>query len=138
VIGNCLYLFDSGRGKWLSVESSTFNFGKDTWAGDDYLEYAGDIDESGPQMPRNGTVVYATFNTTNGDPTHSGAIKIIDTTSDPEIEVSSTPMVLEEGTRVYDNLNIDFDAGDKIRIYIDPSAWGVENPSVVLWIKWRS
>lgn len=137
VIGEKLFLFDGVRNKWLSVESGTFNFGKDSWAGDEYLEYAGDIDDSGPKMPFDGTIVYATINTTDGDPSHSGSIRVFNAPDDPTI-IEQEPLVLNQGSRVYKDLDLDFQAGQVVRVYIDPSGWGVENPSVVLWVKWRN
>lgn len=137
VIGDKLFLFDDVRDKWLTVESTVFNFGKDSWAADDYLEYAGDIDDSGPQMPFAGTIVYATINTTDGDPSHTGSIRVFNGPDDPAI-AGQEPLVLNQGSRVYKEVDMDFEAGQTLRVYIDPSGWGVENPSVVLWIKWRN
>ena len=137
VIDDKLYLYDATRTKWLSVESSTFNFGKEGYQEDEYLEYAGDITANGPQLPANGTLVYATFNSSAGVPNHTGAIEIIDTSTTPDTVISSTPIQLSGGNIVYDNLNVDFNTNHIIRVYIDPDTTGVENPTVVLWVKWR-
>lgn len=137
VIGDKLFLFDGDRNKWLSVESTVFNFGLESWAEDDYLEYAGDIDDSGPQMPFAGTIVYATVNTTDGDPSQTGSIQVFNEAGGATI-VAQQDFKLVEGNRIYQNLDVDFEAGQVIRVFIDPNSTGVENPSVVLWIKWRN
>lgn len=137
IIGDKLFMFDADRGKWLSVESTSFNFGLDSWTGDNYLEYAGDINDSGPAMPFAGTIVYATINTTDGDPNHTGSIQIFDEAGGATV-VAQENFALVQGSRIYKNLNLDFEAGQIIRVYIDPTNWGVENPSLVLWIKWRN
>ena len=58
VIGDKLYMYDLTRTKWLSVETTALQYG---WAGsadNQLLWFGGDIENTGPLMLLDGTIVY--------------------------------------------------------------------------------
>ena len=134
VIGDQLYLYDDVRVKWLSVGAATFNFGRDGNNDNRYLEYAGDIDDSGPRMPRDGTIVYVTMNSSGGNATKTGTIEITDAGG----TTTNTSIALIGGRRIYEDFNVDFGAGDELRVRLDAAGSGSLNTSVILWVKWRN
>jgi len=135
VIGDQLCLYDVARGKWLSVTSSTYTFGREGDLNDDKLEYAGDIINSGPQMPYDGTLVYATINSSGGNPTKGITLRIFD---EDDNFLNALNMNLVNGNLIVSDMNIDFSEGDYFRVRVDDSADGdVSDVSVVLWTKWR-
>lgn len=134
VIGDELYLYDDVRGKWLSVESSTFNFGREGGVNNQNLEYAGDIDDNGPLMPRDGTIVYVTMNSSGGNATKMASIDITDTLGTE----TSTDIALIGGVRVYTDFNTDFNQGDFIRVKANGAGGTADDMSVVIWVKWRN
>lgn len=133
VIDDRMYLYDDTREKWLSLESSTFNFGREGDSDNINLEYAGDIDRNGPRMPFNGTIVYATMNSTGGVSDKSVSVNITDSFG----VTTSHNFALVSGSILMDDLNIDIQAGDSIIINVSGDDSAVENLSAVLWIKWR-
>jgi len=142
VIGELLYMYDATRGKWLSVESTTLQFGYGTSAlfpGDDQvLFFGGDVELGGPIMPYNGTIVYMTINSSGGNATKRMDIQIngtdignnTDSTMDGRIRLSS-------GSFNYNEYNIDFDAGDYLTIKAANNGDAVDDPVAIIWIKWR-
>lgn len=137
-----LFMFDttrtdnSGEGKWLTVGASTFNFGREGGQNNSTLEYAGDITSSGPKMPRKGTIVYTTLNSSGGNATKQIRIAIHNSAG---TEQSSTNLNLVGGSLKKTDFNLDFEAGDYIRVHVGNGGGGnVNDPTAVLWIKWRN
>jgi len=148
VIGDRLFLYDQDRSKWLSVETTLLNFGRESGNNNVFLEYVGDIQTLGPQMPQAGTIVYVSINSSGGkadkklelyinntmvannDPATADAISI-----DGELQLSSNTF---RTTRY----NVDFNANDFIRVRVADDGGGAsvrtDNITALLWVKWRN
>ena len=140
VIGDKLYMYDGTRGKWLSVESTPLQYGRNgTNIDTDRLRFGGDIRNasSGAKMPLNGTIVYIAVQTAGGDADKEFDLEIngtdvgdsVDPTIDGRFE-------LVGGSFYSSEYNIDFDAGDFISIQAR-GADDVEHPAAIIWVKWR-
>ena len=130
---------DAGRSKTLSVESHTFQWADNKVKDNDWIKIgsAGDAD-SGWVMPLDATIVGVTAHT---EDTGGGNTYAIDLYIDA---VDSGPVaILTGGADVADTdptLNIDVDAGEKIRLRADRTAGAgdMQDTTVALLIKWRS
>jgi len=136
VIGDKLFLYDGTRGKWLSVESTALQYGKN---GDvdnsDFLRFGGDARNgttSGALMPFDGTIVYATAQNTNGG-TQTFGLSINGANA---AGAGFTTFNLVAGAFTETTYNIDFDAGDFINVHSERGN-GLDDPIVVVWVKWR-
>lgn len=137
VIDDQLYLFDANRNKWLSVGTSTFNFGREGGLDGHDLEYAGDILLSGPSLLENGTIVYLTLNSSGGKQDKGITLNIYNYSG---VVVSTHNFNMINGRLMLSNLNIDFSKGDYFRVSVDNDTGPnvkTENVSAVIWTKWR-
>ena len=137
VIGDQLYLYDLIRNKWLTIETSTFTFGREGNLDGHDLEYAGDITDSGPSLLNDGTIVYIALNSSGGNPSKG---IILDIYNSSDALVSSQTLNLSSGKLTKSDINIDFVAGDyfRVRVVNDTGSIGsVKDVSAVLWTKWR-
>lgn len=135
VIDGQLYLYDSTRVKWLSVESSAISFGREGSLNNINLEYSGDITNSDPVMPKDGTIVFTTFNSSGGNPTKGVTLTIYNTAG---TVVSTHNLHLSSGELVRTDFNVDFSEGDSFRVRVDAGGGpSVNDLSMVLWVKWR-
>ena len=155
VINDILYQFDLGRNSWLSVESTMLTFGLLGPANDEDLEYIGDVEDGGPIVPFNASVVYATANTSGGE---LNKLLFIDVYAPGNPNpIISAPIQFSDGTISNPTLNVPFPAGvyAKVRVTRSSSVTGVNNgtspptytfgpdtgpiidPLFSLWLKWR-
>lgn len=134
VIGDQLYLFDDTRAKWLTVGSSTFNFGREGSLNNIQLEYAGDITRSGPNMSHDGTIVYLALNSSGGNTSKGITLAIYNSA---RTLLSSHPLQLIDGKLLLTDVNIDFSAGDYFMVEVDDGGSVVDDVSFVIWTKWR-
>mgnify|MGYP000262383510 CR=1 FL=1 len=140
VIGDKLYMYDLTRDKWLSLEVTALQFGRNGGADDELLRFGGDVrdNSSGPLMPFDGTIVYMTIQSSGGVANKQFDIKIngsdvgnnADNTLDGRISLSS-------GSFTETNYNIDFDAGDYINLEVRNNGGEVDDTAGVIWVKWR-
>jgi hypothetical protein len=141
VIGDKLFMYDDTRAKWLSVETAILNFGYSGSANSQVLYYGG-VELTGPVMPLDGTIVYVTANSSGGRSTKKFDLKINGTNvgnddSDPTLDGR---FKLASNTFSYSDYNIDFNAGDYISVKSRNNNNGVvsvDDPIVVIWVKWR-
>ncbi len=138
VIGDKLYMYDLTRLKWLSVESTALQF---AWAGsadNQLLWFGGDVENTGPLMPYDGTIVYVTVNSSGGNATKSMDLRIngtnVGNNADPTLDGRFN---LAGGIFNYTNYNINFSAGDYITIHARNAGSAVDDPTAVIWVKWR-
>jgi hypothetical protein len=130
---------DAVRSKVLSVESHTFQWADNKIKDNDWIKVgsAGDAD-SGWVMPFNGTIVNVTAHT---EDTGGGNTYALDLYIDA---VDSGPVaILTGGANAQDTnplLNIDFDAGEKLRVRADQTAGigDMQDTTIALLVKWRS
>ncbi|MEM7186991.1 MAG: hypothetical protein AAF466_10060 [Bacteroidota bacterium] len=138
VIGDKLFMYDDTRGKWLSTEATALNFG---WAGSadgQVLWFGGDIETTGPIMPLDGTIVYVTINSTGGNTTKRMDLQINGTDVGNNSDATLDGRInLVGGSFNYSDFNIDFDAGDYLTIEAATNGTAVDDPTAIIWVKWR-
>ncbi len=135
VIGDELYLYDTSRAKWLSVESSTLSFGREGGLNNVNLEYAGDVADSGPAMPKAGTIVYTTLNSSGGNQSKGIVLRVYNNNGTVK---STHPLNLSGGRLIKNDFDVDFSEGDYFRVRVSNGGGNnVNDVSMVLWIKWR-
>lgn len=140
VIGDKMYLYDATRLKWLSLENTLINFGLAGPANNQELEYVGDVEQSGPKMPYDGTIVHVSMNASGGNATktvrlYKNNVAVPNNDANPEID---GVLALEDYNFINANYNLDFNAGDAFRMVVGAGGGpSVEDLSVVFWIKWR-
>ena len=129
------FVTDTTRGnKRLSIESPNFKFGQQGPQEDDWLQVNGlPYDAIGYPMQFDGTIIgcvaFIEDVSAAGDVdawlngSNAGVLFNIGTGSDKEITVK--------------DLNIDFDAGDKLRVRLDGNANFNTNTFVMVYVKWR-
>lgn len=147
VIGDQLFMYDLSRSKWLTIETTLLNFGREENTDNRFLEYVGDIESTGAIMPFDGTIVYVSINSTDSsidgasNPNkkielwiNNAAVPNNDTVGmesiDGEFELSANQF----STTIY---NLDFNKDDFIRIRASAEGSGVRNATALLWVKWR-
>ena len=136
VIGDQLYMYDATRVKWLSTETTALNFG---WAGsadNQVLWFGGDIELTGPIMPFDGTIVYVSINSSEGNTTKRMDLQI----NGANVGNSGNPTLdgrinLVGGSFNYSSFNIDFGAGDYITINAASNGAAVDDPAAIIWVK---
>lgn len=136
VIDNSLYMYDTGRNKWLSVETLPFPFGVNGNANNTYAHYATASDQnSGAKMPFNGTIIAITAQSSGGLANKGFEIRKNGTTT------SLFSFNLSSKTYLNTTTNIDFNAGDFLNVYVVNDGGGpanaAANPATILFIKWR-
>ncbi|WP_303318117.1 hypothetical protein Q4Q34_11720 [Flavivirga abyssicola] len=140
VIGDKLFMYDATRGKWLSSESYALQFSIFGGASNQTLWYGGGgVDNIGPLMPFNGTIVYMTINSSGGQANKAFDIRIngsnVGNNTDPTLDGRVS---LSSGTFSRTSYNIDFNAGDHIQLRVrNNGASDVDDPVGVIWVKWR-
>ena len=141
VIGERLYMFDKNRDKWLSIEYTTMEFGRLGQNSDNpSLEFAGDVQDSGPILPLDGTIVKVAMQARRNDTNKGVKILINDTpVSDNNVDSSKDGVLNFDNNLqfVSENYNVDFNAGDSIRLEIEGTGTDVQDLCVVLFVKWR-
>ena len=136
VIGDKLYMYDATRTKWLTLESTAIQFGRDGNVGDVNLLLGGnmDSDTSGALMPFNGTIVAITAMAA------SGGNQPINVRARDASNVDSVDETFTLASLRYNDTttNLDFDAGDYItvRVFGGNSNRPVDVTTTV-WVKWR-
>lgn len=144
VIGDKLFMYHSGKDKWLSIETTTLEFGRLGWGSvPKEIEFGGGDVQIGAKMPFDGTIVGISFEaeTVNNDrnillfindvlvPNNDANENI-----DGVINLSSTQ--LSYVNNVY---NVDFNEGAVIKFEVDENVQtsDIINLTVVAQIKWR-
>lgn len=137
VVDGRLYLYDATRVKWLSIETEAMMFGENSPNQGIVSRFGGDLqtNNSEPLMPFNGTIVYATGRLGIGDADKVITIRIRRGTATPTVEdISFSASEFRET-----DLNIDFQAGDYITVFIEDDGAGntISEHVEMLWVKWR-
>ena len=135
VIGSTLYMYDATRTKWLSVESTAIQFGRNGATDTQNLQYGGNMASgtAGALMPFDGTIVAITAMGASGD----------DTDINVRVRDASNTNTINEtfalsGLRYTDTAaNFDFDAGDYITARARDATTTTTDVTVIFWVKWR-
>ncbi|WP_298954650.1 hypothetical protein [uncultured Nonlabens sp.] len=144
VIEGILYRYDKGRNKWLSIETSMFTFALLGNVDNEPLEYVGDVEEGGPMLPMDGTVVSVTASANGGELNKQMGIEIYSPLN-PAGPVFSVSIFLQNGEIAlpFQERDDDFPAGIWAKVIVsdiadDGTADGpVRDPMFSLWVKWR-
>lgn len=135
VIGDKLYMYDATRVKWLSVESTALQFGRNGDVDTQGIHYGGNMvsGTSGPLMPFDGTIIAITAMGASGDDTDFN-VRARDATNTNSINETFTLSSL----RYTDTAaNFDFSAGEYINLRARDAATTTVDVTVVFWVKWR-
>ncbi len=140
VIGDKLFMYDATRIKWLSVALIPLQYGYAGGADGVNLWFGGDVEDngSGALMPYNGTITGISIVSSGGNASKRMDIRIngvnVGNNADPTIDGRFN---LAGGRFVYMDYNIDFDAGDFLSIYASSTGGPVNDPTAIIWVKWR-
>ena len=141
VIGNILYMFDAVRNKWLSIESTALQFGKNNRQSptDEFLFFGGNMrngTKSGAFMPFDGTVVFVSAR--RGDSDTAEETYLVSINGSTDITNPTNEIYFTSGTQSLNGTeyNIDFNAGDFLNIYTSLTRISYD-PAVIVWVKWR-
>lgn len=138
VIGDKLYKYDSLRGKWLSIESSLYNFATSGNA-QVRLEYTGDIEISGPIVPMDATIVSIAINADSG--TRNKGIQLlingVNVANNNESPNNDGLLNMNDFSYLNNNYNLDLKKGDSIMIRLENGTGRVRDVKVELILKWR-
>ena len=135
LIGDKLYMYDASRTKWLSVETTALQFGRNGNTNNRPLRFGGNVENnnSGAMMPINGTIVAVSARAAGGASAKQFQIRVRNGTTN--VTTSNFNLSSLEYTSITDN--IDFSAGDYITVFAQNGGGNSTSPIVVLWIKWR-
>lgn len=132
-IGGILYMYDSTRGKFLSVQRQTFVFGRRGKSSDQYLNfYSSDhpSNNSGLRMLRNATIVGL-----SGNLNKSGTCDLRLRKNDNVSNIATLNITSSLGN-IDTNTNIDIDVNEFLQAYVDSTPF-VRSPMLVVEIAWR-
>mgnify|MGYP000048538019 CR=1 FL=1 len=131
VIDDLLYMYDATRGKWLSVESTSLQFGKNGSGDGVFMRFGGDVRNSGSGalMPYNGTITAITIKAKTGESSKEFQLKI---NGDTDTSFYLSSLEFRQTTT-----DIDFISGDYINLKIASSGDAVEHATAIIWMKWR-
>lgn len=132
MIDKSLYIYDTTRNKWLSSETVTVTWGNNGGNDDEFLDL-GNVGTlgSGIKMPQNGTIVYISAQSSGGVSTKGIEIR----KNNPSSTINTFNLLANSYTN--NSANLDFNAGDFLKIYVSSAGGDVNDPVVTLWIKWR-
>lgn len=135
VIGDRLYMYDNTRSKWLSIESTAIQFGRNNDVDTQNLHYGGNMvaNNSGPLMPFDGTIVAISAIGGSGDDTDIN-VRARDASNTNSINETFTLSSL----RYTDTAaNFDFNTGDYITARARDGSTTTNDVTVIFWVKWR-
>ncbi len=141
VIGDLLYMYDSVRVKWLSVDSTPLQFGQNGNQDNTRISFGGNLrnNNSGAPMAFDGTIIAIAI-TSNGTLNKAINLRINGTNVADSIDPTlDGQIVLASGSFSSTTYNLDFNAGDYLSMHIS-SADGlgdINAPSAIIWIKER-
>lgn len=132
-IDGILYMYDSTRGKFLSIQRQTFAFGRRGISINQYLNfYASDhpSSNSGLRMLRNATIVGLSGNL-NASGTCDLRLRKNDTTTN-----IATLNITSSLGNVDTTVNVDIDANEFLQAYVD-TAFFVRSPILIVEVAYR-
>jgi len=126
-----LFVYDSTRTKWISLSRRNFVFSRDGQnQSSQFLKIGGVVTSvTGLKMPRNGTILRIIANSRNNSNVTY------------EVRKNGTPLasLVISGTQGGFNnyINVDFNANDDLKIYMNVTSGRVDYPVVWIEIAWR-
>ena len=139
IIGDKLYLYNSMRSKWLTAETSMYSFAEDGNAAT-RLEYTADVEQTGPIIPINATIVEINIRARNATVNkriqlHINGIAVPNNDFFPN---SDGALALDNNNEYYNgNYNLDINRGDILTV--TQTGGGVLQDVIVdVILKWRN
>lgn len=131
-----LYVYDSSRSKWLSIQRMFLTFGKRGKSKNQYLAFgAGDLysNNSGYRLARNATIISIT-----GQLDKPGTCDIKLLKNDTLTAILTLPIISSTGNQNI-TVNVDLNASDYLQSYVGVAApqQQVDDPIVIVEIAWR-
>lgn len=132
-----LTLVDTTRSnKVLSIETTAIAWSENNVNNNDWMQVGNANDAlSGYVVPLNATIVKATMHTSDDNNNSKGVDLYIDTVNNGTL--LSLTAVNGENEATDNTLDIDVNAGQKLRIRGDASNGRIDDTIVTLWLKWR-
>jgi hypothetical protein len=134
VRGGILYMYDSSRNKFLSIEKDNLAFGRSGTSRNQYLGFFGNgafsSSTSGLRITRNSTIT-----SISSQLSASGTCSFQIRKNDGSVSIASQTITAAEGGHDT-SLNIDVVAGDYLQCYISNTNT-VSNPMVLIELKYR-
>jgi len=126
-----LYIYDGTRSKWLSVDRQLWEFGTEGLADNEYLQIANQIDddEQGHTFYRDFTVLGIRVFAPSGNQTKAMAIE--------KDRSSVHAFSLTAGAYEKSDLDLDFDAGELLQLFVESAGTGARDTHAKLEIAWR-
>ncbi len=128
-----LFIYDSSRSKWISVQRLYLAFGRKGNTSNQYLNFAAGAlasNNSGYRIPRNAVIVSMTAQLDT-----SGTADMRLRSNDNAANIATLPVTAALGSQL-NTLNVDISAGDYLQLYSD-NATTVEDPIVIVEIAYR-
>lgn len=135
IIDNELYLYNKDKAKWFTVSSVAYSFGNDQNNSSGVLKYSGDITAIGPMLPRDGTIIGITVNSTAMSSSSKDINVKIKSSSGSTLTTKSFKVQNKKLNR--QDLNIAFNEGNSLMVELDSSGGNIKNPVVVVFVKWH-
>ena len=132
VMDNSIFIFDVTRNKWLSSETISTSYTLNGGSSNEYLRFENIRSQnSGPKMPFAGTIVAITAQSSGGVANKGFEIR------KNGAGASLFNFNLAANTYTNTTTNINFNAGDFLNVFVVNAGIDVNDPSVLLFIKWR-
>ena len=124
------YQYDSSRSKWLSVDTTVFQYGSNGSVENVNIRFNQMVNSvSGPLMPRNGTVVSVTGFQDGGNATKAFEIH------EDGVDIFSYALIAS--TLIDNNVNADFSSGTTLNVFISSAGGAVTDPTACVTVRWR-
>ncbi len=138
VIDNELYFYNDTLAKWLSVATMPLTFARNGNISNQNLFFGGRVSNanSGAIMPFNGTIVHISAKGANNSGTGNKRFNIRIRNNGTLISSFNLDLDNDDFFNKTD-YNFDFSVGDNIVVRKRTNTSSVNNPVVIVWVKWR-
>jgi len=124
------YQYDASRAKWLSVDTTTYQFGSNGSTDNTELNFNSTQNStSGVLIPRDGTVISVTGMQNSGNTTKGFEVRA------NGISIFSYVLVASEF--VSNAVNADFSASDMMHVFSIATGSAANNPTATVTVRWR-
>jgi len=131
-----LLFYDNSRSMYISADRETFKFGIDhrTLYNSMWMKITGGVNSltNGYLISRNAIITCLSISTQNSDT--NCIFRVKSNVSNPDI--TSIPLVGSSSNTI-DNLSININSGDYLRVYADIISDKIEFPEMLIEIAWR-
>jgi len=126
---NFLYQYDGSRAKWLTVDTTTYQFGSNGTTDNTELNFNSTQNStSGVLIPRDGTIISVTGMQNSGNSTKGFEVRATG--------VSIFAYALAADQFISNAVDADFVAGDVMHVFAVGAGAGANNPTSTVTVKW--